>query len=129
MEENLDQALEVDVLAAGLRMDKQESGDMLESLAKRLQIILPNQILVKRELLGLGSVKEITVCFEDNHYQISRTRYGSLSAKIIKIVRSVVIKTTEVSMEQWNNEVAQNLARLAQNSAETRNALNKFING
>ncbi len=130
MEDNLEQALAVDVLAASLQMDKQESGDLLEFLAKKLQQSLPNNTQIQRGgFLGMGAIKQITIRFDENHYQINRERYGSFTPKIIKVVRGVVIKTTEISMEQWNNELALELSRLAQRSSEMRNALSKFVIG
>jgi hypothetical protein len=129
MEENLEQALAVDVLAAVLRMDSQESGDLLEFLAQKFKQSLPKNTQIQRGFLGMGAIKQLTICFDEHHYQISRERYGSFTPKVIKVVRGVVIKTTEVGMEQWNNEVAQELARLAQRSSEMRDALNKFAIG
>ena len=131
MEDNLDQALAVDVLAAALHMDHQESGDLLEFLAQKLEQSLPQNTIVTR---GGGffakdhPVREITVRFEDYQYQIVRER-GSLTAKVMKLVRGVVLKTTIVSVEQWTEEVAQQLAVLAEQSGQTRMALNRFVLG
>jgi hypothetical protein len=47
----------------------------------------------------------------------------------LKLVRGVVLKTTEISIDQWTEEIAQQLAQQAQRSAQTRQALNKFILG
>jgi hypothetical protein len=131
MTDELDLSLQVDVLAATLRIEHQESGDLLEFLAKKLELILPQQTTVARSG-GLFSknhpVKEIMVRFNDSHYQLVRHQ-GSLSAKVMKLVRGVVLKTTEVSVDQWTEEIAQQLVQLAQHSAQTRNALNKFVGG
>jgi hypothetical protein len=126
----LDPALEVDVLAAALRMDSQESGDLLEFLAKKLLLSLPQNTTVTRSgIFGGGSVKEITVRFDDYHYQVTRERHGSLTAKVMKLVRGVVLKTTEIPIDQWTENVAQQLSQLANRSAQTRDALNKFVIG
>ncbi len=130
MEDNLDQALAVDVLAAALHMDKQESSDLLEFLAKKLQLSLPNNTQVKYSgFLGMGAIQQITIRFNENHYQINRERYGSFTPKVLKVVRGVVIKITEVSMEQWNDQLALELSHQAQRSGEMRNALSKFVIG
>jgi hypothetical protein len=130
MEDSLEQSLAVDVLAASLRMDKQESGDLLEFLAKKLQQSLPKNTQIKRGgFFGTGEIQQITIYFDENYYQINRERYGSFTAKVIKVVRGVVIKTTEIPMEQWNDELALELSRLAQHSAQMRDALNKFVIG
>lgn len=132
MDDNLDQALEVDVLAAALRMDHQESGDLLEFLAKKLEQSLPQNTTVTRGGWFLSKehpVQQITVSFDDYQYQIIRERHGSFTAKVMKLVRGVVIKTTEIPIDQWTDEVAQQLAQLAQRSAQTRSALNRFVVG
>jgi ATP-dependent Clp protease ATP-binding subunit ClpA len=132
MTEDIDRALEVDVLAAALRMDSQESGDLLEFLAKKLEQSLPQNTSVTRSGWFLSKehpVQEITVRFDDAQYQIVRESHGLLTAKVMKLVRGVVLKTTQIPVEQWTEEIAQQLADLAQRSAQTRQALNKFVIG
>src|SRR6478672_1969077 len=132
MPEDFDQALQVDVLAASLRMEHQESGDLLEFLDKKLEQSLPQNTTVTRGGWFLSKdhpVQEITVRFNDYQYQILRERQGSLTAKVMKLVRGVVLKTTEIPVHQWTDEVAQQLAQLAESSAQTRRALNKFVIG
>lgn len=132
MTEDLDPSLQVNVLAAALQMDRQESSDLLEFLANKLELALPQQTTVTRSSKLFSRerpVKEVTVRFNDYHYQIVREQQGLLTAKVMKVVRGVVLKTTEISVDQWTEEIAQQLAQLAQHSAQTRNALNKFVLG
>lgn len=132
MTDELDLSLQVDVLAAALQMDRRESEDLLEFLAKKLELVLPQQTTVMRGgglFVKARPVKEITVRFSDYHYQIVRERSGTLTAKALKLVRGVVLKTTEVSVDEWTQEVAQQLAQLAEHSAQTRRALNQFVLG
>jgi len=46
--EDFDQALEVDVLACSLQMDKSASGDLLEYLATKLSGALPQETEITR---------------------------------------------------------------------------------
>lgn len=132
MTDDLDPALHVDVLAAALRLDHQEAKDLLEFLAQKLEQALPQATTVTRRG-GLFSkarpVQDIVVRFHDYHYQITREQHGSLTAKVLKVVRGVVLKTTEISVDQWTEEIAQQLAQLAQQSAQARQALNRFVLG
>ncbi|WP_068820277.1 hypothetical protein [Phormidesmis priestleyi] len=132
MTDDLDPALQVDVLAAALHLDDQEAKDLLEFLAQKLEQALPQATTVTRKG-GLFSkarpVQEIVVRFNDYHYQITREQHGTLTAQVLKVVRGVVLKTTEVSVDQWTADMAQQLAQLAQQSAQTRQALNKFVLG
>ncbi len=132
MTDDLDPALQVDVLAAALRLDHQETKDLLEFLAQKLEQALPQATTVTRKG-GLFSkvrpVQEVLVRFNDYHYQITREQHGPLIAKVLKVVRGVVLKTTEISVDQWTEEIAQQLAQLSQQSAQARQALNKFVLG
>ena len=126
-----DPALEADVLAAALQMDNRESGDLLEFLAQKLEQSLPQATTVLRGgnfLSKAHPVKEITVRFETYHYQISRGQ-GLPTAKVMKLVRGVVLKTSAVSVEDWTTGIAQELATMAQRSAQTRAALSQFVLG
>lgn len=127
-----DRSLEVDILAAALRQDRHESGDLVEFLAKKLELSLPQQTTIARGgnfLAKEHPVKEILVRFNDYHYQILRTRHGTVTAKVMQLVRGVVLKTTEISLYVWTDEVAAQLAQLAAQSAQTRAALDKFVLG
>jgi hypothetical protein len=127
-----DRSLEVDVLAAALRLDRDESGDLLEFLAQKLELSLPQQTTISRGgnfLSKQRPVKEIIVRFNDSHYQILRDRHGSVTAKVIQLVRGVAIKTTEMPIDVWTDQVAAQLAQLAAQSSQTRTALDKFVLG
>jgi hypothetical protein len=71
----------------------------------------------------------VTLCFDDYHYQVSRERYSGLSAKAIKVVRGVKIKTTELPTTEWSRQVAEALAGMAVQNAEVRDALTRFVVG
>ncbi|WP_413174070.1 hypothetical protein [Anabaena azotica] len=129
MTDNFDQGLEVDVLAASLSLERQESGDILLLLARKLQLSLPKNTQIQRQWFGLGAIKSITLCFDDYHYEISRQRYGEITAKVIKIVGGVKIKTTEITTTEWSQAVAQTLAEKANNNTQMREALSKFTLG
>lgn len=129
MTDNFDQGLEVDILAASLSLERQESGDILLLLARKLQLSLPKNTQIQRQWFGFGAITNIILCFDDYHYEISRQRYGEITAKVIKIVGGVKIKSTEVSTTEWSQLVAQKLAEKANNNSQMRDALNKFILG
>lgn len=129
MEDNYNQTLEVDVLAAALSIDRQESGELLELLVRKLKRFLPRNTQVQRSFFGFGAIKTVTLCFDDYHYQISRERYGSIAARMIKVIRGVSIKSTEISLEEWSQKVAEALAQTAARDAKVRDALSQFILG
>jgi hypothetical protein len=129
MTEDLDQALTVDILAAALSTDRQASGDLLSLLAKKFAGGLPRNTQVRRSWFGYGAVQAVIICFEDCQYEISREKYGSVVAKSIEVVRGVKIKTTQMSLTEWSQAIAQTLAQKALQNAEVRDGLQRFIVG
>ena len=117
MVEDFDKALEVDVLACSLQMDKNESGDLLEYLATKLSGALPQETEVTRGGWMLSS------------FQMVREKNGNLTARQMKIVRGVTLSTKEVPTEKWVQDLAEALAKLAESSNRTKEALKKFVIG
>ncbi len=132
MTDDLDPALQVDILAAALRMDHEDTKDLLEFLALKLEQSLPQATTVTRGggwFTKARPVTDIVVRFDDYHYQITREQHGSVTAKVLKVVRGVVLKTSEVPLEEWTGSIATQLAQVAERSTQTRQALNKFVLG
>jgi hypothetical protein len=130
--EDVEEELRVEVLAAALRMDTQAAGDLLESLAVKLSGSLPENTTVRRGGWFLSSkkpVEEINVRFDEAQYQIVRERHGSFTAREMKIVRGVVLKTSDVPVDKWISDLAQDITEIAQQSSATRQALKKFVVG
>ena len=44
-----------------------------------------------------------------------------------KVVRGIVLKTEQIPVEQWINELASALAEEAAHSAQARNSLERFL--
>lgn len=130
--EDFENALQVDVLACSLRMDKDASGDMLEHLAGKLSQVLPEETEVVRGgwlLSAKKPVTELTIKLDDCGYAFVREKRGNISARRQKIVRGVVLKNEEVPVEKLIQELAEKLAVLAEKNARTREALQKFVIG
>ncbi|HLZ57699.1 MAG TPA: hypothetical protein VKR06_12185 [Ktedonosporobacter sp.] len=122
--------LQVEILAASLRANSADLNAFLEALAVKLTGALPNQTQVVRQNSLFSRehpVKEIVVSFSDTQYRIQRERYGPMITLRAKIVRSIVLKTDQIPMEQWIEELAGNLARESSHSEQTRAALERFL--
>jgi hypothetical protein len=132
MAEGLDRGLEADVLAATLRQGLEESRDLLEFLALKFEGPLSSLMSVRRKG-GLFSkehpIEELVIRFEERHFQMTREPQGFLSAKILKSVRGIVLKTSKVGQEDWLRELAAELALQAERSTLSREALARFILG
>ncbi len=130
--DDFEEALQVDVLACSLRMDKDASGDLLEHLALKLSQALPEECEITRGGWLLSAKKPVTdlsLKLEDTGYQFTREKRGTITARRQKIVRGVVLKSEEVPVEALIQELAVKLASLAEKNSRTREALQKFVVG
>ena len=130
MNDELSEPLRMEMFAASLRADNTDVKAFLEALATKLEGGLPNSTVVTRQS-GLFSrehpVKEITVILGDYQYRISRERQGPLVALRAKAVRGIVLKTEQLPVEQWIDDLASALAQTAAQSAQARAALERFL--
>jgi hypothetical protein len=125
-----DESLKIDILATALRMDKSESKELVETLATRLQAILPESTTVERAGWMLSSnrpVKNLVVRFDDIHLGLAKDK-SRVTATIMKIVRGVVLKTSEVSLDDWIKALATELNKASVTNAGMKKALSDFVN-
>ncbi|MBX9723837.1 MAG: hypothetical protein K2X81_20690 [Candidatus Obscuribacterales bacterium] len=133
MEEDLDDALMFETLAATLQLDRKEARSLVESLANMLQGALPEQVTITRGgwLMSKDKpVEELLVKFDATHYQIVKQKGGSAySAKAMKIVRGIALKSTELELADCVSKIVEEVSVLAGKSSRMKMALNKFITG
>ena len=130
MPDELDSPLQMELLAASLRADSSDAKAFLEALATKLEGSLPDRTTVTRHSSLFSRehpVKEITVLLGDYQYRIGRGRQGPIMAQRAKVVRGIVLKTEQIPMEQWIEELAGELAQVAASSAQARSALERFL--
>jgi hypothetical protein len=130
MHDELSEPMQVELFASSLRADASDLKAFMEALAAKLSGSLPEQTQVIRQS-GLFSrehpVREITLTLGDYQYKIVRERQGFPVTSRAKIVRGIVLKTDQVPMEQWIEELATNLAQLSMKSEQSRTALERFL--
>jgi len=130
MPDELDSPLQMELLAASLRADSSDTKAFLEALATKLEGSLPDRTTVTRHSSLFSRdhpVKEIAVLLGDYQYRIGRERQGPIMAQRAKVVRGIVLKTEQIPMEQWIEELAGELAQVAASSAQARSALERFL--
>ncbi len=130
MNDELSEPLKMELLAASLRADYTDTQAFLEALAVKLQGSLPDHTTVKRH----GSlfsrehpVKEITVVLGGNRYRINWEGQGPPLAQRVTVVRGIALKTEQISVDQWIDELAGALAAFAAQNANAYAALNRFL--
>ena len=130
MHDELGEPLEVEMLAASLRASSTDLRAFMEALAVKLEGSLPNQTTVVRHSSLFSRdhpVKEIAVILGDYQYRISREKQVPLVTLRAKMVRGIVLKTEQLPMLQWIDDLAAALAQEATQSAQARAALERFL--
>jgi hypothetical protein len=130
MNDELSEPMRTELFAASLRADNRDVKTFLEALAVKLEGSLPNNTTVTRQS-GLFSrehpVKEVAVSLGDYQYRIGRERQGPLVAVRAKVVRGIVLKTEQIPVDLWIEELSEALADIAGQSAQARMALERFL--
>ncbi len=130
--EDSDKALELDVLSATLRIQAKSTFNLIDYLAQLLSEALPQRTTLKKSgffVLEKRHVKELTIKFDDYHYQLLCSSEGSITAKELKVVRGVILKSTEITTDECIGKIVSQLLELAKKNAEARQALETLING
>jgi len=123
-------SLQVDMLAASLRADTTDLKAFLEALAVKMEGALPDQTVVARQSKLFSRehpVREILITLGDYQYRISREQQGPLVTLRAKVVRGIVLKTDQLPIERWIEELAEDLAVHAGQSTQARIALERFL--
>ncbi len=133
MEDELDQPLMFETLAASLEMDRREAKSLVESLATMLQGALPDNVTVSRGGWIFSKekpIEDLLVRFDETHYQISKDKgMASYSAKSMKIVRGIALKSTEMELSECINQIVKELTRVAEKNTRMKDALRRFVEG
>lgn len=130
--DDLERSLELDVLAHRLKAEVKDGLDLVEHLAEQLVGLLPHHTTIEHSGGGFFSrkklVEHIRVDFHDVRYMLRRDKHGPTAQKM-KIVRGVALSTKSIDVETWISEIAAEMHRLADKSAEARAAMEAFVFG
>ncbi len=130
MSDEISEPMRTELFAASLRADKADLRTFLEALAVKMEGSLPDYTRVTRQgsiFSRERTVKEVMVSLGDYQYRIGRERQGPLVAVRAHVVRGIVLKTEQIPVDQWIEELSEALAQLAGYSAQSRAALERFL--
>ena len=123
-------AMGFELLAASLRADAGDTGAFLEALAAKLGGALPQRVRVEHGG-GLFShqhpVRRLAANLGDWEYVIEAGPGGSLNAARTHAVRGIALKSEPLGLDEWIENLAADLAALAQRSAQDRAALQRLL--
>lgn len=131
MEDDWDDTLKFETLAAALHLGRSQQKDLVESLAQMLTLSLPDSVTITRGgwiLSREKPIEELTIRFDEFHYQIAKHGSG-YTARALKMVRGVALKTTELELEECFKQILSELTTLADKNSKARDALQNFISG
>lgn len=119
-----------DLDAAILRKNEQDLRTFFSALAVRLETALPGQVEVERKRDGLFSsashVVRIALTTGDACFAIALDRSGAKTTKA-KVVRGVVISTTQLPPGAWMTELRSAVASLSGASDDAASTIGKFL--
>lgn len=132
MDESPETSMEFLVTAADLRLAQEEVVTMLERLAHMFELALPEHATVKRGGWLFSKekpVESLQLDFGDLGFELERQGKRHVVARTQKRVRGVVLKTSEVPLDEWTADVARELTQLATHNSRARKALGKLTEG
>jgi hypothetical protein len=122
-------APDLDLLAASLRADAGDSAAFLDALAARLEGAFPGQVDVERKGRLLGGAKHarrVAVRLGDAHYEIESDG-GTLVARRRSVVRGIALKSEDLAVDAWIENLSRDLLALAESSERGRIAFERLL--
>ena len=101
----------------------------LEMLSHMLASALPDATETVRRggLFAKKTIQRIVVTIGENRYTLEDSGRGPLTASRTHIVRGIALKTEEISVELWVEELGAQLDERARTSLSAREALSKLV--
>jgi hypothetical protein len=119
-----------EILASSLRADLTDTKAFLGALAEKLGGALPTLCQVERKG-GLFSkekpVSRVTIELGEHRYTIEHAGHGGLRASRAKVVRGISLKTDELPIDSWIDELSRDLSAHAARNSQARMALERLL--
>lgn len=124
-----DAALDLELLAASFRTDLSDVHAFVESLAVKLEELLPTRVRVERRKQGMFGPKQVRRLELDGVDQRLELRYDgrSVQTSCSRLSGGIVLKSQPLDTDAWLNALGETLAAEAQRSASTREALERLL--
>jgi hypothetical protein len=129
--EDADSDLDIDLLAASLRADTSDLGAFVEALAVKLEDAVPGGVRVERRrdgMFGPKLVRRIALDAGGRRLEL-RIDSGAVQTFSSRLSGGIVLKSEELTTDEWLRALGEVLAVQAQHSQSTRQALERLLNG
>jgi hypothetical protein len=123
--------IDVELVAASLRATAGDLKTFVDVLANKLEGALPGRVLVERKstrFLGKEKRVERIQCLLGEARYVLSMRDG-IEARRAKEVRGVVLKTEQLSLDEWLGSLARDLAGEARTNEQAQLALQQLLAG
>ena len=124
-----DAQLDLDLIAASQRADSSDLSAFVESLADKLEQVMPGRVRIDRRRTGLtGSkrVRRIALDAGDERLELELDR-GVIATRRARLSGGIVLKNETLDTDMWLAALGEALAAEAQRSATTRQALERLL--
>jgi hypothetical protein len=122
-------ARDFDLLAASLRADAGDLAAFVEALAAKLEASFPERTSVERSgLLGKKRVRRVAVELGESRYELERDG-ARVAARRRSVVRGISLKSDELEVDAWIDDLSQRLVEEAGRSERGRGALERLLEG
>lgn len=118
-----------DLLAASLRADARDLEAFVEALATKLEGSFPDRVQVDRKggrFGGRRRVERLAVELDDHNFELARERV-EVNCRRRNVVRGIVLKNEELSLDEWIDQLSAALARAAGETERGREALRRLL--
>jgi hypothetical protein len=125
-------ALDIDLVAASLRADSSDVNAFVESLAAKLEEVVPGRVRVERRRRGLLApklVRRIAIDGGDRRLELIARAPGVIETHLGRLSGGIVLKTETPDIDSWLAELGEVLAEEARRSKTTREALERLLIG
>ncbi len=123
-------AIDMDLLAASLRADASDLSAFVESLAAKLESVMPGNVSVQRSRRGMFGpkfVRKITVQAGGSRLELLRGEGDSIETSCCRLSAGIVLKREPIDTNAWLAALSAALATEAQRSRQTRQALERLL--
>lgn len=121
-----------ELVAASLRADAGDVGTFMETLAAKLEATLPGSVSVHRgrgRMFGPKPVGKIVVDLGGERLELAHAPGGRVEAKRARVSGGITLSTESIGIDAWIDVLSEALARQAEHSGQTRQALERLLLG
>jgi hypothetical protein len=124
-----DAQLDLDLIAASLRADTSDLSAFVESLADKLQQVMPGRVRIDRRRTGLTGPKRVRrIALDAGNERLElEVDKGLIATRRARLSGGIVLKNEALETEEWLAALGGALATEAERSATTRQALERLL--